>query len=87
MYEYAKINKNYKYYFIIKFLGYTGARISELIKFTTNELKKGYFDSYSKGGKLRRIYIPKKLQIEALNWIKEYNINDYLFKNKYGEFL
>ena len=85
MYEYTKNTKNYKYYFILKFLGYTGARISELIKFTTSELKKGYFDSYSKGGKLRRIYIPKELQLEALNWIKEYKIDGYLFKNKFGE--
>ena len=30
----------------------------------------GHIDLYSKGGKLRRIYIPKKLQEEALMWFK-----------------
>ena len=41
---------------------------------------------YSKGGKLRRIYIPKKLQEEALAWFENKNQNSgFIFLNKYGE--
>lgn len=85
MYEYAKNSNRNKYYFIIKYLGYTGARISELIKFDVNGVRKGYFEIISKGGKQRRIYIPDKLQKETLKWIEEKNINGYIFKNKYGQ--
>ena len=41
---------------------------------------------YSKGGKIRRLYIPKKLCDEALKWIDERNITSgYLFLNRFGE--
>ena len=46
----------------------------------------GYLDIYSKGGKLRRLYIPKPLCVEAKTWIESRNIKSgYLFLNKYGE--
>lgn len=45
----------------------------------------GFFDLYTKGGKLRRIYIPQKLQVEALEWFEKNNITEgFIFKNKYG---
>ncbi len=89
-YEYfKKCLKNEKemyWYFVIRFLTATGARISELIQFKVEHVEIGYFDLYSKGGKLRRIYIPKKLQKEALKWFKEKNMTEgFIFKNKYGE--
>ena len=41
---------------------------------------------YAKGGKLRRIYIPKALQKEALFWLEEnQRESGFLFLNKYGE--
>ena len=55
------------WYFVIRFLAATGARVSELIQIKVEHVKIGYIDLYSKGGKLRRIYIPKALQKEALN--------------------
>lgn len=43
-------------------------------------------DLYSKGGKVRRIYIPKALQKEALKWLSEIKQESgYLFKNRFGE--
>ena len=46
----------------------------------------GHLDLYSKGGKLRRIYIPKKLQEEALAWFENKNQNSgFIFLNKYGK--
>lgn len=44
------------WYFVIRFLAATGARVSELVQFKVEHVKLGYFDLYSKGGKLRRIF-------------------------------
>lgn len=85
MYEYAKQDKKEKYYFIIKFMGYTGARISEVTKTDVNSVVRGYLEVISKGGKFRRIYIPENLQKELIEWIKENEIEGYIFKNKYRQ--
>ena len=46
----------------------------------------GYFDLYTKGGKLRRLYIPKKLRTETLEWLEEtQRSSGFLFLNRYGE--
>ena len=47
----------------------------------------GHLDLYSKGGKLRRIYIPKELQKEALSWLmtEKQQESGFIFLNKYGE--
>lgn len=71
-------------YMIVKFLACTGARVSELIKFKVEHVYKGYVDMYSKGNKFRRIYIPKRLQTEAIKWIEDNHIEGLLFKNKNG---
>lgn len=48
--------------------------------------KLGHLDLYSKGGKLRRIYIPKELQNEALSWLADkQQESGFIFLNKYGE--
>ena len=59
------------WYFVIRFLAATGARVSELIQIKVEHIKLGHLDLYSKGGKLRRIYIPKALQNEALSWLND----------------
>ena len=74
------------WYFIIRFLAATGARVSELIQIKAEHIKIGYLDLYSKGGKLRRIYIPKALQCEAFSWLEEKRQkNGFIFMNKYGK--
>lgn len=40
----------------------TGARVSEVIQFEAEDIFTGYKDIYSKGNKVRRIYVPKALQ-------------------------
>ena len=46
----------------------------------------GYFDIYTKGGKIRRIYIPKALRKEATEWFNKANrTTGYLFLNRFGE--
>ena len=80
-----KKNKNMMWYFIVRYLGATGARVSELIQFKVENVYIGYIDLYSKGGKIRRIYIPKKLQNLTIEWLKKENkTTGYLFLNKYG---
>lgn len=74
------------WYFVIRFLAATGARVSELIQIKVEHVKLGYLDLYSKGGKLRRIYIPKPLQDEALEWLTEKKQNSgFIFLNQRGE--
>ena len=88
-YEYFKnslFNDNNKFwYFVVRFLCATGARISEFVQIKVEHIKKGYFDIYSKGGKIRRIFIPQKLQEEILLWFKENNIETgFVFTDKYN---
>ena len=74
------------WYFVIRFLAATGARISELIQIKAEHVKIGYLDLCSKGGKLRRIYIPKALQNEALSWLSDKKQESgFIFLNKHGD--
>ena len=54
------------WYFIVRYLAATGARISELVQIKIEHVHIGYIDIYGKGGKVRRIYIPKSLLVETL---------------------
>ena len=58
------------WYFIVRFLVTTGVRVSELTQIKVEHLTCGYLDLYSKGGKIRRIYITDALCEEALTWCK-----------------
>lgn len=74
------------WYFVVRFLAATGARVSELVQIKAEHVQMGYFDLYSKGGKLRRIYIPATLQKETLTWLKKQNrLSGFIFLNKYGD--
>ena len=81
-----KKDKNYDWYFVVRFLGATGARVSELVQIKAEHVKLGYIDLYTKGGKIRRIFIAKRLQNEALKWLESKNKESgYIFCNKRGE--
>ena len=81
-----KQDGNMEWYFIVWFLAATGARVSELIQIKAEHVELGYLDLYSKGGKLRRVYIPEKLKREAKVWMDQNQLTSgYLFKNRYGE--
>lgn len=74
-----------QWYFIVWFMAATGARVSELLQIKAEHVSVGYLDLYSKGGKMRRIYIPKKLCTEATKWLKERDLTTgYLFTNRTG---
>ena len=64
---------NMLWYFEVRFLAATGARVSELLQFKVEHVMNGYFDIYSKGGKTRRIYIPQELKKATMNWLEDIN--------------
>lgn len=66
-----KKEDNLTWYFVVRFLAATGARVSELIQLKVEHISLGYYDIYTKGGKIRRIYIPKLLKEETSTWLNE----------------
>lgn len=81
------LNDGYKdWYFIVWFMTATGSRVSELLQIKAEHVQIGHLDLYTKGGKMRRIYIPRTLQKEALQWLQERQISTgYIFLNRFGE--
>jgi len=82
-----KQEPNKEWYFIVRFLCATGARVSELIKIKVEHVNVGFIDLYTKGGKIRRIYIPLALKKETLQWVsEELKIESgYIFLNRFGD--
>ena len=75
-----------EWYFVVWFMAATGARVSELLQIKAEHVVVGHLDIYSKGGKLRRLYIPKNLQGEAKQWLADRGVSSgYIFLNRYGE--
>lgn len=88
-YEYLKNclirDQKYLYYFLIRFMAATGARVSEVIQFRAEDVFKGHKDIYSKGNKVRRIYVPKALKRDASLWLKSIpRQTGYIFLNRFG---
>jgi site-specific recombinase XerD len=74
------------WYFVVWFMTATGARVSELLQIKAEHVQAGHLDIYTKGGKVRRIYIPNTLQKEALLWLQERSLTSgYIFLNRFGE--
>lgn len=81
-----KRDKRWNWYFVVRFLCATGARISELVQIKVEDVQAGYVDIYGKGHKLRRLYIPCKLVREASQWLKKNNNESgFVFLNRYHE--
>lgn len=84
--DYLKANDYDFWYFVVRFLVTTGARVSELVQIKVEHLKCGYLDLYSKGGKIRRIYITDTLCKEAMAWCNSRNqTSGFLFVNSKGK--
>ena len=64
-----KDDGNLLWYFVVRFLACTGARVSELIQIKAEHLHLGYIDLYTKGGKVRRLHFPMLCDQEALEWL------------------
>jgi len=67
--------ENYRDKLIIKFLFYTGVRVSELIKIKKNDIifEEGFVKVYGKGGKERIVPVPKELLNELKDYINKIN--------------
>ena len=86
--ESLRKHEDEKWYFIVWYLAATGMRISELVQLKIEHVCAGYVDMYSKGNKLRRIYIPKTLHEESIAWLKAHGRKSgYLFLNRQGNAL
>ena len=73
-------------YFVVWYLAATGARVSELIQIKVEDVDMGYIDLYTKCGKLRRLYIPKILREETVQWLlNENRRSGYLFLNRHDD--
>lgn len=80
-----KRDNNMFWYFVVRFLGATGARVSELIQIKAEDIQIGCMDLYSKGGKVRRIYFPEKLCGEMLAWLALRGVQTgFIFTNRQG---
>ena len=74
------------WYFVVRFLAATGARIRELIQIKVEHIRIGCIDLYSKGGKLRRIYLPEHLCAEMLSWLEiQGKDSGFIFVNRHGK--
>ncbi|WP_367568283.1 tyrosine-type recombinase/integrase [Lacrimispora sp.] len=81
-----KQDGNKEWYFIVWYLAATGARVSELVQIKAEHVEMGYLDIYTKGGKMRRLYIPGQLRKETLEWLKESGVfSGYIFLNRLGQ--
>lgn len=80
-----KDDGNLLWYFVVRFLACTGARVSELIQIKAEHLHLGYIDLYTKGGKVRRLHFPDALCREALEWLAaKGQASGFLFVNRNG---
>ena len=80
-----RMDGHLKWYFAVWFMAATGVRVSELLKIKAEHVFAGRIDLYSKGGKTRRIYIPKQLRKEAILWLESTGIQSgFIFLNKMG---
>lgn len=73
------------YYFAIRIMADTGMRISELIQLTVENVQDSYINLYSKGNRVRRVYIPHVVRDPCLEWLESIGRNTgYVFLNRFG---
>lgn len=78
-----KQDKNMKWYFGIKLLATTGARVSEFVRLRKSDFDRGYAELWTKG-KIRRIYIPEHFREEATEYYSDLDGTCFLIENRYG---
>lgn len=72
-----------RYAVIVTLLGKTGARISEVLRFTKGDLARGYVDISTKG-KIRRVYFPDGMRVQIGRWLGALSEESCLCQNRYG---
>lgn len=73
------------WYFVVHFLGSCGLRVSELLQIKAEHIRMEYMDLYSKGGKIRRVFFPESLCLEAGQWLQERGLETgFVFTSRRG---
>lgn len=73
-------------YFAVWLMAATGLRISELLELTVADVRCGYADLVGKGSKVRRVYFPRPIQEQLLEWLwRENRVDGFLFLNYRGQ--
>lgn len=65
---------NLRWYYIIRLMTATGARVSELLQLKYEHLEAGFMEICSKAGKTRRVLIPKALCRNAMQYYQSQGI-------------
>lgn len=81
---YLKTLKNKSYYFYVRILATTGARISEFSQMTWEDIINGDVTLRCKGNKYRRIFFQKSLQEEVRVYVSETGVSGLVAINKFG---
>lgn len=81
--EGLKRDEKWKWYFLIRFLVCTGARISELLQFRKRNLDAGFIELWTKG-KVRIIYFPDRLLEESREYYAGLQEEEFLFRGQKG---
>lgn len=74
---------NMRWYWNIRLLASTGARVSEYVRITKSDLDRGYSELWTKG-KVRRIYIPQSFRTDSRDYYSEFHPSATLVQGKYG---
>ena len=82
--EFLKAKKNKDYYFFVKILATTGARVSEFLQFRWEDITNGEVTLKGKGNKYRRFFFQKSLQKEVLQYIGEAGKTGYVATGRFG---
>lgn len=82
--EYLLKHKNKDYYFFVKILATTGARVSEFIQFTWEHILNGEVTIRGKGNKYRRFFFHKSLQKEAAEYVREAGKTGLVAMGRFG---
>lgn len=78
-----KNDGNIRWYYNIKLLASTGARVSEYIRLKKADFSRGYAEMWTKG-KIRRIYIPMSFLNEADEYYSSFEPDDFLVIKRDG---
>lgn len=82
--EYLKTKSNQDYYYFVKVLGTTGARLSEFRQFTWEDIIAGEVTLKGKGNKYRRFFFQKQLQQEVKAYVKEFGKTGLFAVGRFG---
>lgn len=82
--DFLKTKSNKDYYFFVKVLGTTGARLSEFQQFTWEDIISGEVTLKGKGNKYRRFFFQKTIQQEAKVYAKEYGKTGIFAVGRFG---